>query len=1013
MGGMCVFLFDIKVSLSSIEVVGCPEYYKWYQELGLKVFDTKFEVVKALEVLPTDMEAQAKAELNKKAHSTMILCLGNKVLREVTRETTTAENTLAEYMILSSADNRPPMSDKDLLHTSNYDQLHVYLEQHELHVNEFNHSSIPPSHSFQSHMNHQTSTVLQVAYQSPQAPTQLMTESPFVDSGFAVLVFSPVDDLIACFNKAMTFLTAIASLRFSSTKNQLRTSFNTRNQATIQDGRVIVQQVQGRQGKNYSGTTYKGNATSSRGNTTSGQARIVKCYNCQGEGHMARQCTQPKRQRNAAWYKEKAMLAEAQEVRKYWMRSNSHFLQIQEFQQVKFKQSFLIMLFSRLRISILMILTVMISRINKRFLWPTFPTMVLTLSQSREKMIDSQMDDMIKEKLALKEKVDSLEQKLSKQITEKECLLETFNVFKNKSKSKENKYMETKIDLEEKIKELNNIVFKVGQSAQTVHMLTKPQLFYDNVHKQALEYFKKNDLKALLKDKDTTICKLKDTIKSLRKNDKEEIVDHDRCDLATGNGDPPVPDLRTMEELCQPSLNGRGGTFMKRRPEECYDLIENMTAHQNDWHTSAQQSESSSSITSSFDQEIVALKAKMAEINKNLMRVLQVNQQVKAVTPNCETCGCPHSYNDCPTTIGQTQNVYATGAYQDAYQAPAYQALGYQALVHQPSIPQPQAVTTAEFTNYMKANDAILKNMQTNMTSLTNSNLELKNMFGQFMKMNTASSLGLGTLPSNTITNPKENLKVERETEVTKDMVPPTNNESTKDVQHAVVQVENLIPNSEPVVAPIIEPVVAPVSALKLNQKLSIPYPSRLHDQNLYDKTNNQKEKFFQIFQDLNFNISFADALILMPKFGPTIKTLLTNKDKLSELARTLLNEHCLAVLLKKLPEKLRDPDKFLIPCDFLRMDECLALVDLSASINLMPLSVWNKLSLSQLTPTLMTLELADRSISRPIGVAEDVFVKVGKFHFLTDIVVVDFEGPLLPSPQKLYAKRTVGVITI
>nr|GFA19268.1 hypothetical protein [Tanacetum cinerariifolium] len=178
-------------------------------------------------------------------------------------------------------------------------------------------------------------------------------------------------------------------------------------------------------------------------------------------------------------------------------------------------------------------------------------------------------------------------------------------------------------------------------------------------------------------------------------------------------------------------------------------------------------------------------------------------------------------------------------------------------------IPQPQVVTTNEFTNYMKANDAILKNMRTNMTSLTNSNLELKNMFGQFMKMNTASSSGSRTLPSNTITNPKEDLKgittrirttyqgptipttssslskvVERETEVAKDTMHPTNNGSTKYVQPRVIQIKTLNPNSELVIAPIIEPVVAPVSALKPNQKPSIPYPSRLHDQKLRDKAN-------------------------------------------------------------------------------------------------------------------------------------------------------------------------------
>nr|GEU87514.1 reverse transcriptase domain-containing protein [Tanacetum cinerariifolium] len=130
-------------------------------------------------------------------------------------------------------------------------------------------------------------------------------------------------------------------------------------------------------------------------------------------------------------------------------------------------------------------------------------------------------------------------------------------------------------------------------------------------------------------------------------------------------------------------------------------------------------------------------------------------------------------------------------------------------------------------------------------------------------------------------------------------------------------------------------------------------------------------EKFFQIFHDLNFKISFANTLLLMPKFSSTIKSLLTNKDKLFELAKVPLNENCSAMLLKKLPKKLGDPGKFLIPCDFSRID----------------------LLLPELTPTRMTLELADRSITRPKGVAKDVFVKVGKFHFPTDFMVVDFKA--------------------
>ncbi|GJW15583.1 reverse transcriptase domain-containing protein [Tanacetum coccineum] len=180
--------------------------------------------------------------------------------------------------------------------------------------------------------------------------------------------------------------------------------------------------------------------------------------------------------------------------------------------------------------------------------------------------------------------------------------------------------------------------------------------------------------------------------------------------------------------------------------------------------------------------------------------------------------------------------------------------------------------------------------------------------------------------------------------------------------------------------------------------KPNIPYPSRLNDQKLREKATNQIEKFFQIFQDLHFDISFADALLLMPKFASTIKILLTNKDKLFELAKIPLNENCLAMLLKKLLENLGDPVKFLIPCDFPGMDVCHALADLGASINLIPLSIWKKLSLPELIPTRMTLKLEDRSITRPKGIAEDVFVKVGKFHFPTDFVVVDFDAnPQVP----------------
>nr|GEZ79564.1 reverse transcriptase domain-containing protein [Tanacetum cinerariifolium] len=142
---------------------------------------------------------------------------------------------------------------------------------------------------------------------------------------------------------------------------------------------------------------------------------------------------------------------------------------------------------------------------------------------------------------------------------------------------------------------------------------------------------------------------------------------------------------------------------------------------------------------------------------------------------------------------------------------------------------------------------------------------------------------------------------------------------------------------------------------------------------------------------NLHLELSFRDALLNMLKFSLMFKSLCNNKEKLFDLATTPVNENCSAIIIKKLPEKFGDPGKFLIPCDFPELNECLALSDLGESINLMPLSIWRKFSLRELTSTQMILELADRSATQPAGIAEDVFVKVGKFYFSINFVVVDY----------------------
>ncbi|GKE28748.1 reverse transcriptase domain-containing protein, partial [Tanacetum coccineum] len=246
---------------------------------------------------------------------------------------------------------------------------------------------------------------------------------------------------------------------------------------------------------------------------------------------------------------------------------------------------------------------------------------------------------------------------------------------------------------------------------------------------------------------------------------------------------------------------------------------------------------------------------------------------------------------------------------------------------------------------------------------------DIKNMMGSFLKMSTAFSSVSGSLPSNTVDNPRGDLKaittqsgisydgppilpllsplpkvVEREPRVTKDTVKP----SIEDIQPLVVQTQALI--DEPVVAP--------------KPKPSIPYPSRANKQKLHKKDDNLASKFVEIFKELHFELSFADALLHMPKFASMFKSLLNNKEKLFDLAKTSVNENCSAVILKKLPQKLGDPASFLFH---------------------------KKLSLLELTPTQIIIELADLSTTCPSGIAENVFVKVGKFHFLADFVVVGY----------------------
>ncbi|GJR76248.1 reverse transcriptase domain-containing protein [Tanacetum coccineum] len=200
--------------------------------------------------------------------------------------------------------------------------------------------------------------------------------------------------------------------------------------------------------------------------------------------------------------------------------------------------------------------------------------------------------------------------------------------------------------------------------------------------------------------------------------------------------------------------------------------------------------------------------------------------------------------------------------------------------------------------------------------------------------MNIASSSGSSSLPSNTIANPRGDLKA--------------------------ITTQSGISYDGPPIPP-------------------LPKVVEREPKKLREKDDNLASKFFEIFMELHFELSFADALLHMPKFASMFKSLLNNKEKLFDLAKTPVNDNCLAVIhSKSVPEKnMEDPANYLIPCDFPELVECLALADLGASINLMPLSIWKKLSLPKLTPTQMILELADRSTTSPICISRRCLCKV------------------------------------
>nr|GEZ21246.1 hypothetical protein [Tanacetum cinerariifolium] len=471
-----------------------------------------------------------------------------------------------------------------------------------------------------------------------------------------------------------------------------------------------------------------------------------------------------------------------------------------------------------------------------------------------------------------------------------------------------------------------------------------------------------------------------------------------------------------------------GGNFLDKIPRECLSIIESKSkvrysrSRTTDSRANTNAPLSSSLPSISFDlQQIAASLEDKLDIRVNRFEKSLNDMKNSFVTPTaplkaveqvCVTCGANHSYNQCLLTRGNDFPVFhdniqqfqaaAVGNFiqnrhqnvsnqmrppgfnqpnqqnnQPCYQGNNFnqnqnrqnnqgafyqnrpqQALNYQAPAQQ------NTVTHSKFKAYTNANDANMNNLQLKFDSFQKNQQDFQKKFEQkqddfqnqmmiFMQNlynNKPSSSN--SLLSNTIPNSKGEAKAittrsgmtykeppilppgveeQEPTEETTDTELP----STKDIQPPLVQVQVESQEDKPVKEPF---VVIPKA------KANLPYPSRLQKEKIREKDDILAAKFIEIFRDLHFELSFADALVHMPKFAPMFKKVLNNKNKLIELTKTPLNENCSAVVLKKLPEKL---------------------------------------------------ELAGRTISKPTGVAKNVFVKVGKFYFPADFVVLDFIADL------------------
>ncbi|XP_038976653.1 uncharacterized protein LOC120107448 [Phoenix dactylifera] len=439
-----------------------------------------------------------------------------------------------------------------------------------------------------------------------------------------------------------------------------------------------------------------------------------------------------------------------------------------------------------------------------------------------------------------------------------------------------------------------------------------------------------------------------------------------------------------------------GGTLISKSTEEAYELLEEIVSNNYQWSSERGMPKK---VPGMYDVDgINMLNAKVDSLVKMFGKLGNVNS-ISSPVLSCDCCGGAHMSSDCMQVQfvsnynrqQQQNNPYSNTYYpgwrnhpnfswkDQGNQGSSSRSLhppGFQPKPSQPESKQSWEIAIEKLAN---ASSERFERLEAKVDQLASSNRNVEMQLGQLA--NSINFRGQDNLPSKTEVNPKEHCKAvtlrsgKQLGQVSGETIVGDKVDYEEVNKKVSEEVEDLAKTPSPL--PPVEPYVPP-----------IPFPQRLKQ----NKIDQQFEKFLKVFRQLHINIPFADALAQIPAYTKFLKEIMSKKRKLEDFETIALTEECSAIIQNKLPPKLRDPGSFSILCTIGDVDFSRALCDLGASVSLMPLSVSRKLGLKELKPTTISLQLADRSVKYPLGILENVLIKVKKFIIPVDFIILEME---------------------